>query len=51
MLVRYPSRKAFLEMANDPEYVKIHKYREEALERAVLYAMDETSARAVITGK
>lgn len=51
MLVRYPSRRAFLKMATDPEYLKIHKYREEALERAVLYAMDETSARTVITGK
>src|SRR4030065_958377 len=37
MLVRYPSRKAFLKMANDPEYIKIHSFREEALERAVLY--------------
>ncbi len=42
LLVRYPSRKAFLEMANDPEYLKIHAFRKKALERAVLYAMDQT---------
>lgn len=43
MLVQYPSRKAFLQMANDPEYLKIHNFREKALERAVLYATDEIS--------
>lgn len=43
MLIQYPSRKAFLKMANDPEYLKIHRFREEALERAVLYATDEIS--------
>jgi uncharacterized protein (DUF1330 family) len=41
MLVKYPSRKAFLAMANNPEYLKIHRFREEALENAVLYATDE----------
>jgi uncharacterized protein (DUF1330 family) len=41
MLVKYPSRKAFLAMANNPEYLKIHSFREEALESAVLYATDE----------
>jgi uncharacterized protein (DUF1330 family) len=51
MLVRYPSRKAFLKMANDPEYLKIHKYREEALEHAVLYATDEMGFREIISGK
>lgn len=51
MLVRYPSRKAFLQMANDPEYLKVHKLREEGLERAVLYAMDEVTARDLMTGK
>jgi len=43
MLVKYPSRKAFLKMANNPEYLKIHGFREEALESAVLYATDEIS--------
>jgi uncharacterized protein (DUF1330 family) len=41
MLVQYPSRKSFLTMANNPEYLKIHRFREEALENAVLYATDE----------
>jgi uncharacterized protein (DUF1330 family) len=40
MLVQYPSRKAFLEMANNPDYIKVHESRQEALERAVLYATD-----------
>lgn len=40
MLVQYPSRRAFLQMANDPEYLKTHTLREEGLERAVLYATD-----------
>jgi len=40
MLVQYPSRRAFLTMANDPEYLKTHRFREEGVERAVLYATD-----------
>jgi uncharacterized protein (DUF1330 family) len=40
MLVQYPSRKAFLKMADNPDYLKVHESREEALERAVLYATD-----------
>jgi uncharacterized protein (DUF1330 family) len=51
MLVKYPSRKAFLTMANDPEYIKIHSFREEGLERAVLYSMDETNLRDLMTGR
>ncbi len=47
LLVQYPSRKAFLKMANDPEYLKIHVYREEALERAVLYATDPMMYKAL----
>jgi uncharacterized protein (DUF1330 family) len=43
MLVQYPSRKAFVQMANDPEYIKIHEFREAALDRAVLYATDPTT--------
>ncbi len=50
MLVQYPSRKAFLRMANDPEYLKAHEYREDALERAVLYAMDAMGMREVLFG-
>jgi uncharacterized protein (DUF1330 family) len=40
MLVQYPSRANFLKMANNPGYIEIHKIREEALDRAVLYSMD-----------
>ena len=48
MLVQYPSRKAFLMMASNPEYLKIHSFREEALERAVLYATDEMTLRELL---
>lgn len=51
LLVQYPSRKAFLKMANDPEYLKISKYREDALERAVLYATDEMKIRDMLTAE
>ena len=40
LLIQYPSRKAFLQMINDPEYTKFHEYRLQACERAVLYATD-----------
>jgi uncharacterized protein (DUF1330 family) len=48
MLVQYPSRKSFLAMANNPEYLKIHSFREEALESAVLYATDEINPRDLL---
>ena len=48
MLVKYPSRKAFLAMANNPEYLKIHIFREEALENAVLYATDEIGLNDIL---
>ena len=48
MLVQYPSRKAFLAMANNPDYLKIHSFREEALEKAVLYATDEIALRDLL---
>lgn len=50
MLVRYPSRKAFLKMTTNPDYLEIHKYREAALERSVLYATDEMNARELLAG-
>lgn len=51
MLVRYPSRKAFLQMANNPDYLKVHDaYREKALERAVLYATDPTTYESIVAG-
>ena len=47
MLVRYPSRKAFLQMANDPGYLEAHQFREQALERAVLYATDPITYKEI----
>jgi uncharacterized protein (DUF1330 family) len=38
LVVRYPSRDAFLEMVRDPEYRKISELRTAALEAAVLQA-------------
>jgi len=38
-LVEYPSRKVFVEMAKDPEYLRVQVDREQGLERTVLYAM------------
>lgn len=49
MLVQYPSRKAFLEMANNPDYLKVHELREEALERAVLYATDPAEYQDILS--
>ena len=43
MLVQYPSRKAFLEMANNPDYLKVHEFRADGVERTVLYATDPVS--------
>lgn len=40
LIVRYPSRQAFLQMVSSPDYQAAHHNREEALERAVLYATD-----------
>lgn len=40
MLVQYPCRKAFLSMINNPDYLKTHQFREEGVDRAVLYATD-----------
>jgi uncharacterized protein (DUF1330 family) len=49
MLIQYPSRKAFLKMANNPDYLKVHSFREEALERAVLYATDPATFKDIIS--
>ena len=40
LLIQYPSRKAFLQMTSDAEYLKAHEYRLKGCERAVLYATD-----------
>ncbi len=49
MLVQYPSRKAFLEMANNPDYIKVHQNREDGLERAVLYATDPVHFKSILS--
>jgi len=49
ILVQYPSRKAYLRMVNDPDYLEIHKYREAAIDRSVLYATDEMDGRELFT--
>ena len=49
MLVQYPSRNAFLKMVNNPDYLKVHSFREEALERAVLYATDPVTFNDIIS--
>ena len=51
LLVRYPSRKAFLEMASNPDYLKTHAYRVKALERAVLYATDPATYGEIVPKK
>ncbi|OGN89932.1 MAG: hypothetical protein A2Y88_10980, partial [Chloroflexi bacterium RBG_13_48_10] len=40
MLIRYSSPKVFLELINNPGYLKTHEWREKGVERAVLYATD-----------
>lgn len=49
MLVSYPSRKAFLSMANNPDYLKVHEFRAEGVERAVLYATDPVTFKAILS--
>jgi len=40
LLVEYPSRKRFLEMAVDPDYLAVHAHREAALEDSRLIACE-----------
>lgn len=47
LLLEYPSRKAFIDMISNPDYEKAHADREEALERAVLYATERTDLKSV----
>jgi uncharacterized protein (DUF1330 family) len=49
LLVQYPSRKAFLKMANNPDYLEVHKWREEGVERAVLYATDPAKPKDILS--
>jgi len=47
-LVQYPTRKALVEMFSSPQYQAIHHYREEGLERTVLYATDPLAGLALV---
>ncbi len=48
MLVQYPSRKAFRQMTTNPDYLKVHEFRAEGVERAVLYATDPVTFKAIL---
>ena len=48
MLVQYPSRKAFQNMIQNPDYQKVHEFRAEGVERAVLYATDPVKFKAIL---
>ncbi len=47
LLVEYPSRAKFLEMANNPDYMKIHAHREAALADSRLIACADLTAAAL----
>jgi len=48
MLVSYPSRKAFQTMTHNPDYLKVHEFRAEGVERAVLYATDPVKFKDIL---
>ena len=48
MLVQYPSRKAFQTMTHNPDYLKVHEFRAEGVERAVLYATDPVKFKDIL---
>lgn len=50
MLIRYPSRQAFLDLMNNPGYLKAHEWRKKAVERAVLYPTTPMKTSAFIKG-
>src|ERR1700726_3415477 len=47
LLVQYPSRAKFVEMATNPEYLKIHAHREAALADSRLIACSEVPEQAL----
>lgn len=47
LLVEYPSRARFIEMASNPEYLKIHAHREAALADSRLIACGDLTAAAL----
>ncbi len=46
LMVQYPSRKAFLQMATDPDYLEIHQHRDAALEDSRLIVCEQVSMGA-----
>ncbi len=48
MLVSYPSRKAFVTMTHNPDYLKVHEFRAQGVERAVLYATDPVKFKDIL---
>lgn len=45
--MQYPSRKAFYDLTTSEEYMKIHPFREDGLEKTLVYAtvpVGQTSA-------
>jgi uncharacterized protein (DUF1330 family) len=47
LLVEYPSRQKFLQMAMNPEYLKVHEHREAALSDSRLIACDAIPEQAL----
>jgi uncharacterized protein (DUF1330 family) len=45
VLVRYPSRAAFLDMMNSPEYAAANEHRAQAVDRHVILATTETYSK------
>jgi uncharacterized protein (DUF1330 family) len=45
VLVRYPSRAAFLDMMRSPEYAAANAHREQAVERHLILAAAETYSK------
>ncbi len=50
ILVEYPSRAKFLEMATNAEYLEVHAHREAALADSRLIACSQVSAAAMVDG-
>jgi uncharacterized protein (DUF1330 family) len=48
LVIEYPSRAKFLEMAMNPEYLKVHAHREAALADSRLVACSELSVAALM---
>lgn len=50
VLVRYPSRAAFVDMVGSPEYAAANVHREQAVERHVIVASAETYSKTAPAG-